>query len=400
MVPTAGEAGLPVASVGVFRETHPRERRVALTPSVVPALIKAGLEVVVEAGAGQAAGFPDHGYREKGATVSPGAADVAAADILVVVQAAGADGMELAERSHPDQVVIGLFDPLGRPELCRSLADRKVVGFALELLPRITRAQGMDVLSSQASLAGYKAVILAAEVLPKIFPLMTTAAGTITPARVLVMGAGVAGLQAIATARRLGAVVQAYDVRPAVQEEVESLGARFVQLPLNPGDAQDASGYAKALGESFYRRQQELLAPVVSGSDAVITTAVIPGKPAPRLVTEEMVRGMAPGSVVVDLAAERGGNCVLTKPGETVQAHGVTIMGPTDLPSTVAFHASQMYAKNVSTFLLHLVKEGRLVIDMADQITSGTLVTRGGEVVHPKVVDALGEPGVGAKEVA
>jgi NAD(P) transhydrogenase subunit alpha len=262
--------------------------------------------------------------------------------------------------------------------------------FALELMPRISRAQSMDVLSSQATIAGYKAVLLAAGSLPKIFPMLMTAAGTITPARVLIIGAGVAGLQAIATARRLGAVVEAYDVRPAVKDEVESLGARFVELPLQPGDAQDASGYAKALGEGFYRRQRELLTRVVAGSDAVITTALIPGKPAPVLVTEDMVAGMAPGSVIVDLAAEQGGNCASTEPGETVVVHGVTIHGPTNLPATVAQHASQMYAKNVTTFLLHLVKEGELVMDPEDRIATETLVARGGDLVHPKVREAFG----------
>jgi NAD(P) transhydrogenase subunit alpha len=266
-----------------------------------------------------------------------------------------------------------------------------VVAFALELIPRITRAQSMDVLSSQATVAGYKAVLLAAGALPKMLPLMTTAAGTIAPARVLVVGTGVAGLQAIATARRLGAVVEAYDVRPAAREEVESLGARFVELPLRSGDASGAGGYASAQGEDFYRRQRELLSRAVAASDVVVTTALVPGRRAPLLLEAGMVAGMAPGSVVVDLAAERGGNCELSRPDELVVAGGVTVLAPTDLPATVPHHASQMYAKNIVTFLLHLLEGGALRLELEDEIVAGTLVCRGGEVVHPRVLEALRE---------
>jgi NAD(P) transhydrogenase subunit alpha len=381
-------------TVGVLREAFPGERRVALTPAIVPALAKAGLSVLVEPGAGVAAGFPDEAYVQKGATLAGSRSEVLKeADIVVQVRTLGANpefGREDLESLHPDQTIIGLCSPLCGTKAVRDLADRKVRVFALELIPRITRAQAMDVLSSQATVTGYKAVLLAAGHLPKMFPLLTTAAGTMPPARVLVIGAGVAGLQAIATARRLGAVVEAYDVRPAVKEEVESLGARFVELPLQPGDAEDASGYAKALGDSFYRRQQELLSRVVAANDVVITTALIPGKPAPVLVTAEMVGAMAPGSVIVDLAAEQGGNCELTRADEEVLVGGVTILGPTNLPACVPHDASLMFAKNVSALLLHLVKDGALVIDIEDEITKKTLVADAGEIVNAKVLEAIG----------
>ncbi len=383
------------STIGVPRETAPGERRVALAPVAVPPLTKAGFQVLVETGAGEAAGFTDSAYESKGARLVGSRAEAFGADVLLQVRVTGTwgDGTEDADLLHPGQVVIGMCRPLAAPFRMKPLADLGVTVFALELMPRITRAQNMDVLSSQAMVAGYKAVLLAAEAMPKMFPLLTTAAGTIAPARVLVIGAGVAGLSAIATARRLGAVVEAYDVRPAVKEEVESLGARFVELPLQPGDAADASGYAKALGESFYARQRELLTKVVAGSDAVITTALIPGQPAPVLVTSDMVAGMAPGSVVVDLAAEQGGNCQLTRADETVHECGVFVMGPTNLPATVAYHASQMYAKNVSTFLLHVIKEGRLQLDPSDEVVWGTLVARDGGIVNARVRAALGEPG-------
>jgi NAD(P) transhydrogenase subunit alpha len=383
---------LPVATVGVVKETHPRERRVAVAPAVVPSLAKADLTVLVEAGAGAEAGFPDEAYRQKGATVVD-RVEAFAADVLLRVRAAGAAPHASAdlEALHHGQIVIGMLDPLFNPGACRDLAERKVTAFALELLPRITRAQAMDVLSSQATVAGYKAVLLAADALPKMFPLMTTAAGTMAPARVLVIGTGVAGLQAIATARRLGAVVEAYDVRPAAREEVESLGARFVELPLPSGDAQDADGYAKAQGEDFHRRQRELLGHVITASDVVITTALIPGRRAPLLITAGMVRGMAPGSVVVDLAAEHGGNCELSRPDDVAVEAGVRVFGPTDLPATVPHHASQMYAKNIVTFLLHLEEGGRLRLAPDDEISAKTLVCRGGEIVHPKVAEAIRE---------
>ncbi|HXA43313.1 MAG TPA: Re/Si-specific NAD(P)(+) transhydrogenase subunit alpha [Candidatus Solibacter sp.] len=370
--------------VGVIAETAPGESRVALTPAVVPALTSAGIEVVVAAGAGAAAGFSDDAYREKGARVAS-REEALAAQVIARVQATDSGDI------LPDSAVgIGMCRPLAGHPALRELAERGVTVFAMELMPRITRAQSMDALSSQATIAGYKAALLAALNLPKIFPMMTTAAGTLAPARVLVVGAGVAGLQAIATSRRLGAVVEAYDVRPASKEQVESLGAKFVELPLETGDAEEKSGYAKAQDEEFYRRQREMMARVVAASDAVITTAQVPGKKAPVLVTAEMVKGMSPGSVIVDIAAEQGGNCELTKPDETVVQDGVTILGPTNLPATVPTHASQMYAKNISSFLANLVKDGELRIDLEDEITRETLVSRGGEIVQPRVREAFG----------
>ena len=288
------------------------------------------------------------------------------------------------------QALIAFLRPLGSPESVKEIAATGAVAFAVELMPRITRAQNMDALSSMSTVAGFKAVLLAASTLPRMFPMLTTAAGTIPPARVLVVGAGVAGLQAIATARRLGAVVSGYDVRPAVKEQVQSLGAKFVELPLETAGAEDAAGYARAQDEAFYRRQRELMARVVAESDVVITTAVVPGKKAPVLITAEMVRGMAPGSVIVDLAAERSGNCELTRPEETVVEHGVTIIGPVNLASTVPYHASQMYARNLTAFFLHLAKSGAIELNPEDEITRETLLTRGGEVVHPRVREALG----------
>jgi NAD(P) transhydrogenase subunit alpha len=382
--------------IGVPAETSPGERRVALVPASIPPLKKAGLEVVVEKGAGQQAGFPDSLYQEKGAQIAASRNEVfAGADIVLQVRTAGAAG----DRGRADlpmlksgQVIIGMADPLGAPEAAREFAVKNATVFALELIPRITRAQSMDVLSSMATIDGYKAVLLAANSLPRMFPLLTTAAGTIAPAHVLIVGAGVAGLQAIATARKLGAVVEAYDVRPAVKEQVQSLGAKFVELRLETAGAEDKGGYAKAQDESFYQRQREAMTRVVAANDVVITTAVVPGKKAPVLVTADMVRAMAPGSVVVDLAAERGGNCELTRPDQTVVENGVTILGPTNLPSTVPYHASQMYAKNISTFLLHLVTDGNVRVDMSDEITRETLMTQGGEVVSPRIRELLGLP--------
>ena len=379
--------------VGIPSETFPGERRVATVPTVLPALIKAGLDILLEPGAGAAAGFPDSSYVDKGAVLATDRAHVlAAADVVLEVRALGANpnaGRADLERLRTGQVVIGLSDPLGEPASARELAARGVTAFSMELIPRITRAQSMDALSSMATIAGYKAVLVAAETLPRMFPMMMTAAGTVTPARVFVVGAGVAGLQAIASARRLGAKVEAYDVRPAVKEQVESLGASFVDLPLDTGQSEDAGGYAKAQDEAFYARQREMMGRVVGGSDVVITTALIPGRPAPVLVTDEMVAGMTPGSVVVDLAAERGGNVEPSRPDEVVTAHGVTVLGPTNLPSTVPYHASQMYARNVSALLLHLVQDGSITLDLDDDITAGTLVSRGGEVVHPRVRELL-----------
>ena len=372
--------------IGVPQETFPGERRVALVPAIIPSLSKAGFVVHLQQGAGFAAGFPDQQYLDRGATIVPTREEVLAADILLQVRAAGANpdaGRADLPRLRPGQFVIGLCDPLGEPKVIEEVAARGVTLFALELLPRITRAQSMDVLSSQAMVAGYRAALLAAITLPKMFPMMMTAAGTITPAKVLVVGAGVAGLQAIATSHRLGGIVSAYDVRPAVKEQVQSLGAKFVEMPLETAGAETKGGYAQEMGEEFYRKQRELMARVVAESDAVITTAAVPGKKAPVLVTTAMVEGMAPGSLVVDLAAERGGNCELTRAGETVTHHGVTILGPLNLPSEIPYHASQLYAKNITTFLLSLVREGKVQLDLEDEVVRGTLVARDGKTVPP-----------------
>jgi NAD(P) transhydrogenase subunit alpha len=373
-------------NIGIPAEQLPGERRVALVPASVPPLKKAGFDVVVERGAGDRAGFPDSAYVDKGAQIAASRDQVFAADVVLQVRVGDWARMRSA------QVVAGMVDPLGAPETAREIASRGVTLFALELMPRITRAQSMDVLSSMATIAGYKAVLLAANSLPRMFPLLTTAAGTITPAHVFIVGVGVAGLQAIATARKLGAVVEAYDVRPAVKEQVQSVGAKFVELPLETAQAEDKGGYARAQDESFYQRQREMMARVVAANDVVITTAAVPGKKAPVLVTADMVRGMAPGSVVVDLAAERGGNCELTQPDRVVVEQGVTILGPTNLASDVPYHASQMYAKNITTFLLHLAKDGAIALDMTDEITRDTLVAQGGEVVNRRVRAALGLP--------
>ncbi len=382
--------------VGVPRETFPGEARVALVPAVVPALAKAGMDVLLETDAGLRAGFPDGAYREHGASIGP-RADVFGADIVVQVRTCGANpeaGRDDLEHMRKDQVIIGFADPLVCPVGVLQAAQHEVTAFAMDFMPRISRAQSMDALSSQATVVGYKAVLLAADRLQKMFPMLTTAAGTVPPAQVFVIGAGVAGLTAIATARRLGAVVQAYDVRPAAQEDIESLGARAVLLPLAPGDAEDASGYARELGPEFYRRQQDLIAHVVAGVDVAITTALIPGKPAPVLITEQAIKGMPYGSVIIDCAAERGGNCELTRPNRrVVTENGVTILGPTNLPSTVPYEASLMYAKNVTAFLLHLVRDGKLQLDLEDEIVKGTLVARAGEIVHKRVRESLAELG-------
>ncbi len=373
--------------IGILKESFPGETRVALVPAHVAALVKGGHQILVESGAGGLAGFPDKEYADKGATIVP-RTEALAADLLLQVRSAPANpvaGAHEIESLRRDQAVIGFADSLSSGDLTRRLAAQGVTSFSMELMPRITRAQSMDALSSMATIAGYKAVLLAADTLPRMFPMLMTAAGTIAPAKVFVVGAGVAGLQAISTAKRLGAKVDAYDVRPAVKEQINSLGARFVELPLETGAAEDKGGYAKAQDEAFYQRQREMMLKVVAGSDVVITTAAIPGKKAPILVTEEMVRGMAPGSVIVDVAAERGGNCELTEPGKNVTRHNVTILGPTNLPASVPYHASQMYSRNITTFLAHLIKDGALNIDTSDEITRETLVTRGGEVVHERV---------------
>jgi NAD(P) transhydrogenase subunit alpha len=382
-------------TVGIPRETFPGETRVALIPSAVAALKKAGLAVIVEENAGTSAGFTDAAFRDAGAEIASRAKVFSTADIVLQVRAAPAELSML----RAGQTVIGFADPLGTPDAVDAIARTGATAFSMELMPRITRAQSMDALSSMATIAGYKGVLLAANHLPRMFPMLMTAAGTLTAAKVFIVGAGVAGLQAIATARRLGAKVEAYDVRPAVKEQVQSLGARFVEMPLDTGDAEDKGGYAKAQDESFYRRQREMMLRVVAGSDVVITTALIPGKKAPMLVTEEMVNGMTPGSVVVDLAAERGGNCALTRPDHIVVHNGVTIVGPSNPPALVPNHASQMYAKNIVTFLNHLLgKDGAskpgLELDLSDEITRETLLTRGGEVVHGRIKDLLTNVGV------
>ncbi len=370
--------------VATIRETFPGERRVALVPAVVPGLMKAKLEVRVESGAGVEAGYPDSQYADKGAKVVS-RQEALQADVLLQVRTAGANpqaGLADLEQLRTGQTVIGMCDPLGDPQAVATWAARGVNLFALEMVPRITRAQSMDVLSSMATVAGYRAVLLAAVELPKMFPMLMTAAGTIAAARVFIVGAGVAGLQAIATARRLGGLVSAYDVRPAVKEQVQSLGAKFLELALESKAAEGAGGYAKAMDEEFYRKQREMMHRVVADSSVVITTAAIPGKKAPILVTAEMVRAMAPGSVIVDLAAERGGNCELTQPGQRVLENGVTILGPANLPAEIPHDASQMYAKNITTFLLNMVKEGQLQINLEDEIIRDTLVARNGQAVE------------------
>ncbi|MFN4259132.1 MAG: Re/Si-specific NAD(P)(+) transhydrogenase subunit alpha [Gemmataceae bacterium] len=370
-------------NVGIPKETVAGERRVALVPELVGKLIGAGLEVQVERDAGEAAGFANANYEERGAQIATSVFEQA--DIVLKVQPPTVDEIQVVKDGA---TLIGFLHPYTNRTGMEALARRGLTAFAMELMPRITRAQPMDALSAMSTISGYKAVLLAANRLPKLFPLLMTAAGTIRPARVFIIGAGVAGLQAIGTARRLGAVVEAYDTRPTVQEQVESLGAKFVDLGLPTADAEAATGYAKAQTEEFYQRQREGLANVLAAADVVITTALVPGQPAPVLITAEMVGKMRPGSVIVDLAAEQGGNCALTQPDAEVVEQGVTILGPMNLPSTVPYHASQMYAQTVTNYLLHLLKEGRLVIDRNDELTNGPLVVHAGEIVNP-----LGEQG-------
>ena len=386
--------------IGVPKEIYPGERRVALVPLVVPNLIKSGFEIVIETGAGSEAGYPDAFYVEKGAKIVPTRADVfKTADIITQVLCYGANdltGKADIALLRKDQILIGFLRPLGSLEVVQQIAATGAMAFCVELMPRTTRAQAMDALSTMASINGYKAVLVAADTLPRILPMMTTAAGTVTPARVLILGVGVAGLQAIATAKRLGAVVSASDLRPAVKEQVQSLGGRFVELPLEAKDAQDARGYATAQGEEFYKRQRELLGKVVAEQDIVITTAVIPGKKAPILVTADMVKDMVPGSVILDLAAERGGNCELTKSGETIVQHGVTIIGCINLASTAPYHASQLYARNLTNFLLHIVKDQKLALNLDDEIMRDTLLTRSGEIANARVREFFSLPALTA----
>ena len=380
--------------VGVPRESFPGERRVAMYPDAVPQLNKAGIEVHVESGAAVEAGITDARFSDKGAKIVADRDEIfARAHAIFQVRTFGANpevGRSDLERLRSGQLLIGHTESLAEPEHSKDMAATGATVFSLELLPRITRAQSMDVLSSMATLAGYKAVLLAAELLPKIFPMFMTAAGTLMPSRVFIIGAGVAGLQAIATAKRLGAVVSAYDVRPAVKEQVESLGGKFVELEIEAGESEDKGGYAREMDEEFYRKQRELMMKVVAENDVVITTAAVPGKKSPILVTEQMVNVMKPGSVIVDLAAERGGNCAVTQPGETIDYNGVKIMGPLNLASEIPYHASQMYARNIATFFLNMIKEGTLQLDMEDEIVRDTLVARDGEVVLPRIREILG----------
>lgn len=380
--------------VGVVKESYPGERRVALTPAVVASLAKSDWQAIVESGAGVAAGYLDDDYRHAGAEVASRNDVFQKADVLAQVRGVTAN----MERAHDDmkqlrreQMLIGLLEPWSDKNTIDQLAQTGVMAFSMELMPRSTRAQAMDVLSSQANIAGYKSVVIAADTLPKLFPMMMTPSGTITPARVFIIGAGVAGLQAIATAKRLGAVVTAYDVRPVVKEQVESLGATFLEIKVDNEAAEDKGGYAKELSKQAIEQQQRQMSDAIAAADVVITTALVPGRPAPKLITAAQVEGMKPGSVIVDLAAERGGNCELTKPGETIVHNGVTIVGESNLPATAAHDSSQMFAKNVASFLQNLRdKEGKLKIDGDDDIINGTMLTRGGEIVHEKIRETFG----------
>lgn len=380
--------------VGIPKETFPGERRVAVIADLVPLFGKAGMTVVVESGAGLRSGLSDDDYRSKGAEVAPDRKSVFdRSDVILQVRGLGANpeqGKTDLDLFRKNQTLVALFEPLTAKDEVTAIAQRGVNAFAMELIPRITRAQSMDALSSMATIAGYKAVLLAADLLPRMFPMLMTAAGTVSPAHVFVIGAGVAGLQAIATAKRLGAVVSAYDLRPAVREQVESLGASFVEIEIEASDSEDKGGYAKAMDEEFYRKQRELLTKVVAENDVVITTAAIPGRKAPILITADMVRGMRRGSVIVDLAAERGGNCELTRLDETIVENGVTIIGPNNLPSTIPFHASQMYTRNLLALMKHLIKDGKISNDTEDEIIRDTLMTHGGEVVNARLRETFG----------
>ena len=381
--------------IAVPKETFPGEKRVALIPANLSFLQKAGFEVQIEKEAGVAAGYPDRAYGEKGAKIiSDRKTLLESGDIILQVRGLGSNqevGKSDLSSFQKGKNLIAFLDPLSEPQKAKELADTGITAFSMEMMPRITRAQTMDALSSMATIAGYKAVLVAANTLSKMCPMLMTAAGTISPAKFFIIGAGVAGLQAIAMSRKLGAIVEAYDVRPAVKEQVQSLGAKFVEIEIEAGESEDKGGYAKELGEDFYRKQRELMTRVISESDVVITTAAIPGKKAPILVTKEMVEKMAPGSVVVDLAAERGGNCELTQPGQIIEINGVTIMGPLNIPTSIPYHASQMYSKNITNFLLHLSgKENTIKMNMEDEITKGTLICRDGEVVHPQIRGLLG----------
>jgi H+-translocating NAD(P) transhydrogenase subunit alpha len=370
--------------IGVPKETTPGERRVAIIPDLAAKLVKAGMEVIVQSGAGEEAGFLDGAYRDHGARVEPQV--LAEADAVLKVQPPAAD--EIAAMKE-GSTLIGFLQAYSNAAGIQALAARKIRAFAMELMPRITRAQPMDALSAMSTVAGYKAVLIAANHLPKFFPLLMTAAGTVSPAKVFIIGAGVAGLQAIGTAKRLGAVVEAYDTRPVVKEQVESLGAKFVALSLETKDAEAKTGYAKAQSEEFYQKQQQLMAASVATADVVITTALIPGQRAPVLITQAAVEGMRPRSVIVDLAAEQGGNCALTEPGQEVVRHDVLIAGPLNIASSLPLHASQLYARTVTNYLMHLVKDGRVQLNLDDELTRGPMVTRDGEIVHETVKAAM-----------
>ena len=374
--------------VGVPKETFPGEKRVSISPSSLPGLAKSGIEVLVETGAGVQAGYPDSAYVSKGATIVPNRSAVFSADAIAQVRAAGENlvhGADDLQWMRPGQWIIASCDALSNLEASEAIAKTGASLFALELIPRITRAQSMDILSSQATIAGYRAVLLAGMELHKLFPMMMTAAGTLTAAKIFVLGAGVAGLQAIATAKRMGGIVYGYDLRTACREQVESLGGKFVELQIANSNSEDKGGYAKAMDEEFYRQQREQLAQTVAQCDVVITTAAIPGRKSPLLVTAEAVRAMQPGSVVVDLAAQRGGNCALTQADQRVLDSGVTILGPTNLASEAPYHASLMFGNNVTKFLQNMVKAGQANINMEDEIVRETMVTRDGQVVHPKL---------------
>jgi NAD(P) transhydrogenase subunit alpha len=380
--------------VGVPKETLPGEMRVALAPNVLKPLSKLGVTVHIEAGAGLSAGYADSAYESGGAVVETDRAAIfEKAEVIAQVNLFSNNaeaGKADLDAYREGQVVIGLADPLGATERIKEMAERGVTAFGMELIPRITRAQAMDALSSMAMLAGYRSALLAATHLPRCFPMFMTAAGTVKPARVFVIGAGVAGLQAIATCKRLGAVIHGYDIRPEVEDQVISVGGKFVKLDLDTSDAAGGGGYAKAQGEDFYKKQRELMAKVVADSDVVITTAAIPGRKSPVLVTADMVKTMAPGSVIVDLAAERGGNCELTQAGEEIVVHDVTILGPLNIAASIPYHASQMYGKNIEALLKHLISDEKIELDMNDEITAGTLMCKGGEVTHTRLRDILG----------
>jgi H+-translocating NAD(P) transhydrogenase subunit alpha len=392
-------------NIGVPKETFPDEQRVALIPAVIPKLTAAGFTILIEEGAGQRAGFPDHEYQAKGAAIVPdrralfSQSDyILETHILSSPEKVNGEDLNL---THPGQILISLLNPLASPDTARLLAEHGVDAFALELMPRIARAQSMDVLSSMATIVGYKAIVLAADHLPRMFPLMMTAAGTILPARVFVIGAGVAGLQAVATARRLGAVVQAWDIRPAAKEQVESLGAKFVEFPLEAQNAETSAGYARTMDREFYERQQELMAKVILESNVVITSAAVFGSKAPILITEDTVQRMSPGSVIVDLVSEQGGNCELTESCKIILRHDVTIIAPTNLAATVPYHASQMFANNITNFILHLTDNGKIRpggFDLNDEIIRSTMITQSGKVVHPAIQKLLGPPTVGQSE--